>query len=85
MHALALWSYSCTHAYACIYTQMPAGVPASFLPIPATKPDYPGPHSFLVLAVVVTIICAIFNLLSLACGLPAVIYAGLVSLTLNCY
>ena len=44
-----------------------------------TTPDYPGPHSFLVLSVVITTICGILNLLSLACGVPAIILAGLVS------
>ena len=43
------------------------------------NPDYPGPHSFMVLAVVNTTICGMFNLLSLACGVPAIIVAGLVS------
>lgn len=44
------------------------------------NPDYPGPHSFIVLAVVITAICGVLNLLSLACGVPAIILAGLVSI-----
>lgn len=45
----------------------------------AINPDYPGPHSFMVFAVIITTICGILNLLSLACGVPAIILAGLVS------
>ena len=48
----------------------------------STKPDYPGPHSFIILAVVVTTICGVLNLLSFACGVPAIILAVLVSI--NC-
>ena len=46
----------------------------------STKPDYPGPHSFIILAVVLTVICGVINLLSFGCGVPAIILAGLVSI-----
>ena len=41
-------------------------------------PDYPGPHDFLILALVTMILCALLNLLSLAFGLPATILAAMV-------
>ena len=45
----------------------------------AINREYPGPHSFMVFAVIITTICGVLNLLSLACGVPAIILAGLVS------
>ena len=56
--------------------------PTNFqMPFPAVqqKPNYPGPHTFFMFALITTIICAILNLLSLAFGIPAVILAALVS------
>ena len=45
-------------------------------------PDHPAPHDFFMLALVTTIICGILNLLSLAFGIPATVFAALVC---NCY
>ena len=47
------------------------------------KPDYPSAHSFVVLAVTITIICAIMNPLSLFFGIPALAMAILVSSLLS--
>ena len=47
----------------------------------APSPDYPAPHDFLMLAMVTTIICGILNLVSLAFGIPAIIFAVVVSLS----
>ena len=44
----------------------------------APPPDHSAPHDFFMLTLVTTIICAIFNLLSLALGIPAIIFAVLV-------
>ena len=51
------------------------------MPLPAVPqpPNFPGPHDFLVLSVMTTIICGILNLVSLAIGIPAIIFAALVS------
>ena len=43
---------------------------------PVTSP----PNSYIALALTVTIICALFNLPSLICGIPAVIFASMVSI-----
>ena len=40
-----------------------------------------SPNSYMALAITVTIICAFFNLLSLFCGIPAIIFASMVSIT----
>ena len=44
----------------------------------APPSDRPAPHDFLMLALVMTIICGILNLLSLAFGIPAIVFAALV-------
>ena len=49
------------------------------------KPDYPGAHTFIVLAVTVTITCAIFNPLSLFFGVPALALAVLVCMYVCMY
>ena len=41
-------------------------------------PNYDAPHNFFVLAMVATIICALFNLLSLAFGIPAIVLSAMV-------
>ena len=46
-----------------------------------SKPDYPSAHSFLVLAVSVTITCAIFNPPSLFFGIPALTLAIVVCIS----
>ena len=48
------------------------------LPPVVQPPDYPGPHDFLIVFLVVTILCALLNLISLAFGIPAVVLAALV-------
>ena len=40
--------------------------------------NHTGPHDFLMLSLVTTIVCAILNLISLAFGIPAVIFAIMV-------
>ena len=52
--------------------------PAPKVVVPQLENASP-PHDFLVLAVVVTTICALLNLLSLSFGIPAVILSVLVS------
>ena len=47
--------------------------------IVAPSPDYPGPHDFLILALVTMMLCAFLNVLSLAFGIPATILAAMVS------
>lgn len=42
--------------------------------------SHSGPHDFLMLSLVTTIICAILNLISLAFGIPAIIFAIMVGL-----
>ena len=49
--------------------------------IAVPPPDYPGPHDFLILALVTTMLCAFLNLLSLGFGVPATILAALVFIT----
>jgi hypothetical protein len=44
----------------------------------APPPDYPGPHDFLILALVTMMLCAFINILSLAFGIPATILAAMV-------
>ena len=51
-------------------------MPLSAVPQP---PNFPGPHDFLVLSVITTIICGILNLVSIAIGITAIIFAVLVS------
>ena len=46
--------------------------------IAAPPPDYPGPHDFLILALVTMMLCAFLNLVSLAFGIPATILAAMV-------
>ena len=60
----------------------PVGGPGYQFPMVAVapQPPYKGPHDFLFLAMVTTIICAILNLLSLAFGIPAVVLSAMVSL-----
>ena len=41
-------------------------------------PFYPGPHNFLMLSIITTIICGILNLVSLAFGIPSIVLASLV-------
>lgn len=48
------------------------------LPPVVQPPDYPGPHDFLMVSLVVTIVCALLNLISLAFGVPAIVMAALV-------
>lgn len=48
------------------------------LPPVVQPPNYPGPHDFLIVSLVVTILCALLNLISLAFGIPAVVLAALV-------
>ncbi len=47
--------------------------------VPTPPPNYPGPHSFLIQAVSVAILCGILNVTSLASGVPAIICAAMVS------
>jgi len=54
------------------------------MPAPMSKPDYPGPSDFLVLALVVMGICGLLNLTSLLFGIPAVIFAAMVC-DFTCY
>ena len=42
-------------------------------------PPHKAPNDFLILALIITIICVVLNLLSLGFGIPAVIFATLVS------
>lgn len=39
------------------------------------------PNSYMALALTITIVCALFNLPSLLCGIPAIIFASMVSIT----
>ena len=57
--------------------QMTGQMPAMIVSPP---PDYPGPHDFLILALVTTILCSFINIISLAFGIPAVILAAMVKL-----
>ena len=54
---------------------MPGQVPTMTV---APPPDYPGPHDFLILALVTTVLGGFLILLSLAFGIPAIILAALV-------
>ena len=46
------------------------------------KPNYPGPHSYLILVVVFTVLCVgVYT--SLACSLPAITFAILVLLIIK--
>ena len=47
--------------------------------IAAPPCGHPAPHDFLILAMVTTIICGILNVISLAFGVPAIIFAVMVS------
>ena len=60
-------------------------IDSSVISRPGAKPDYPGPHSYLIAAVVFAALCAFFNILSLACGVPAIVLAGLVNFLILCY
>ena len=42
------------------------------------RPDYPGPHNFIAFVMIVTVLCGILNMLSLAFGIPAMICALMV-------
>ena len=48
--------------------------------IAAPPPDYPGPHDFLILALVTMMLCAFLNLVSLAFGIPATVLAAMVKI-----
>ena len=50
------------------------------LAVTPSLPSHPSPHDFLMLSLVTTIICGILNLISLAFGIPAIIFAILVGL-----
>ena len=43
------------------------------------KPNYPGPHDFLILSIIVLAICSLLNITSLVFGIPALVFAILVS------
>jgi len=51
-------------------------VQAPLQPVAALpRPSYPGPHDFLIIAVITTTFCAFLNITSLMFGIPAVIFA----------
>ena len=52
----------------------------TMIAVPDPPPDHPAPHDFFILALVTTIICGILNLISLAFGIPAIIFAALVNI-----
>ena len=60
------------------YSQVPLP-PQVVLPPAPTNNAESAPHDFLVLALLVTIVCAILNVFSLSFGIPAVILSALVS------
>lgn len=66
-----------THTLLQSLFQMTGQMPAMIVSPP---PDYPGPHDFLILALVTTILCSFINIVSLAFGIPAVILAAMVKL-----
>ena len=67
-------------------SQVPALPPqVAIAPSQATTNSVSAPHDFLVLALVVTIVCAILDVFSLFCGIPAVILSALVSLCMHAY
>ena len=81
-------SYYMVHACnACMCTlyimQMPQVVGQMPKMAVAPSPDYPAPHDFLMLAMVTTIICGILNCFSLALGIPAIILAAMVNLSIT--
>ena len=41
-------------------------------------PNYHGPHDFLMISMLIAIVCAVLNLLSLSFGIPSVVLAELV-------
>jgi hypothetical protein len=59
-----------------------AGGHTAIFPIVPSSSDS-GPHDFLMLSLVTAIICAILNLISLAFGIPAVMFAITVGLNQN--
>ena len=59
--------------------QMPqANFQMPFSTIVEQKPNYPGPHTFIMFTLVTTIICGLLNLLSLSFGIPALVLAAMV-------
>ena len=58
--------------------------PAFQMPVMTAVP-MPTPHSFILAAILATIICGILNILSLAFGIPAIVLAGMVSRERHCY
>ena len=66
-----------------MYTKQapPVGSPGYQFPMVAVapQPPYNAPHDFFFLAMVTTIMCAIFNLLSLTFGIPALVLSAMVS------
>ena len=43
------------------------------------RPSYPPPHNYIALAVIVTVICCLLNLTSLAIGIPAIVMGVMVT------
>ena len=41
-------------------------------------PNYHGPHDFFMISLLITIVCAIVNLLSLSFGIPSIVLAAMV-------
>ena len=41
-------------------------------------PNYHGPHDFLIVAVMITILCALANIVTLSFGIPSIVMAALV-------
>ena len=62
-----------------------SALPPQVAPSPTTTNSVSAPHDFLVLALVVTVVCAILNVFSLFCGIPAVILSAEVSLRMHAH
>ena len=63
-----------------LQVQQTGGHTAILTIAPSISSSNSGPHDFLMLSLVTTIICAILNLISLAFGVPAIMFAIMVCL-----
>ena len=61
--------------------QVTGQMPAAAGIVASPPPTYEAPHDFIILSLVTTIICSILILISLAFGIPAVVFAVMVMST----